>query len=40
VLATTHGEEAAVRATELLLRWLQAEVLVASASEALSAPGA
>ncbi len=30
LLATTHGEEAAVRATELLLRWLQAEVLVAA----------
>ncbi|MGE0397034.1 MAG: putative DNA-binding domain-containing protein [Kofleriaceae bacterium] len=29
LLATTHGDEAAVRATELLLRWLQAEVLVA-----------
>ena len=32
LLATTHGDDAAVRATELLLRWLQAEVLV-------SAPG-
>ncbi len=30
LLATTHGDDAAVRATELLLRWLQAEVLVAA----------
>jgi hypothetical protein len=30
LLATTHGDDAAVRATELLLRWLHAEVLVAA----------
>jgi len=30
LLAKTHGDEAASRATELLLRWLRAEILVAS----------
>lgn len=30
LLAVTHGDDAAPRATELLLRWLQAEVLVAT----------
>ncbi len=30
LLATIHGDEAPIRATELLLRWLRAELLVAA----------
>ncbi len=33
LLAMTHGDEAPLRATELLLRWLRAEILVVSVGQ-------